>query len=173
MYHLNIQIIETIIVAVLFIIFRLITRKVISRAGKKYDYQKSRVNASKKVASTILFILALSISLMIWGVDQSQLLFFISSAITVLGIALFAQWSILSNITSGLIIYLNHSVKIGDSITIIDKDYEIDGTVSAIGLFFLTLKSNSGDEITVPSNLFVQKMIRKNTTQSVSNEWKK
>jgi small-conductance mechanosensitive channel len=72
-----------------------------------------------------------------------------------------------------LIIYLNHSVKIGDSITIIDKDYEIDGTVSSIGLFFLTLKSNSGDQITVPSNLFVQKMIRINGSQAASNEWKK
>lgn len=146
----------------------------ITRAGVRYDYQKSRVKVSKKIAGTVLFIISLTALLMIWGVDQSELIFFISSALTVMGIALFAQWSILSNITSGIIIYLNHSVKIGDTISIIDKDYDIEGRVSAIGIFFLTLKTIEGDEITIPCNLFVQKMIKKNAVAKANgNIWSK
>lgn len=175
MYNLSIEIIETLVVVVLFLLFRVVLRNMITKAGKKFDYQKSRVKTSKRVISTALFIIALAFILMIWGVDQSDLFFFISSALTVMGIALFAQWSILSNITSGLIIYLNHPVKIGDSITIIDRDYEIDGRIATIGLFFLTLETNKGDEITIPCNLFLHKMIRKNKSQDpdTQNTWMK
>ncbi|MCB9034507.1 MAG: hypothetical protein H6553_11770 [Chitinophagales bacterium] len=33
----------------------------------------------------------------------------------------FAQWSVLSNITSGIIMYFNHPLGIGDNILIEDK----------------------------------------------------
>ncbi len=172
MTSLNLKIIETAIVVFLFIVIRVILRKMITRAGVKYNYQRSRIKISKKIASTLLFVVGLTSLLMIWGVDQSELLFFISSALTVMGIALFAQWSILSNITSGLIIYLNHSVKIGDTISIIDRDFEVEGRVSAIGIFFLTLKTEEDDEITIPCNIFLQKMIRKkNLHKSAGNSW--
>jgi small-conductance mechanosensitive channel len=51
---------------------------------------------------------------------------------SVIGIALFAQWSILSNISSALIIFISHPVKLGES-TIIDKEFDITGRVSDIG----------------------------------------
>lgn len=172
MTSLNIQIIETLVVIIVFIIARLAARKMINKAGVRYDYQKSSIKISKRIVGVILFILTLVTLLMIWSVDQSDLIFFISSALTVMGIALFAQWSILSNITSGLIIYLNHSVKVGDVISIIDKDYEIEGRVTSIGIFLLTLNTIEGDEITVPCNLFVQKMIKKKSSaNSVGNTW--
>lgn len=175
MYNLSIEIIETAVVILLFLLCRVVLRKMITKAGKKFDYQKSRVKTSKRIVGTALFIIALSFILMIWGVDQSDLFFFISSALTVMGIALFAQWSILSNITSGLIIYLNHPVKIGDSISIMDKDYEIDGRILTIGLFFLTLETKEGDEVTIPCNLFLHKMIRKNKSNGAvsGNSWLK
>lgn len=64
---------------------------------------------------------------LVWGVDQSELLIFLSTILTVLGVAFFAQWSIISNITSTLIIFFNQPIKIGDYLTIMDKEYEIEG----------------------------------------------
>jgi small-conductance mechanosensitive channel len=97
----------------------------------------------------------------IWGIDQSKLLLFLSTVLTILGVAFFAQWSLISNITSTLIIFFNHPIKIGDYLTIMDKDFPIEGKLSDIGIFFITVKTKEGKKITLPSNVFMQKMIRK------------
>jgi small-conductance mechanosensitive channel len=104
----------------------------------------------------------LTIVFSVFGVNQSELAVFIGSLLTIMGIAFFAQWSILSNITSGIIIFFNHPIKLDDTIIIIDKDYEIEGRVSDVSLFFVILKTPNNEQITIPNNLFIQKMIKKN-----------
>ena len=85
---------------------------------------------------------------------------YISSFLTILGIAFFAQWSILSNITAGLILYINYPVKIGDSITVLEKDNNVSGEIKDIGAFFITLKTKEGELITMPNAMILQKNIR-------------
>jgi small-conductance mechanosensitive channel len=80
--------------------------------------------------------------------------------LTVIGIAFFAQWSIISNVTSTLIIYFNHPAKIGDTIEVMDKEYPIVARISDIGAFFVTLKTMDGEIITIPNNIFTQKMVK-------------
>ena len=87
-----------------------------------------------------------------------------ASILAVIGIALFAQWSHLSNITSGIIIFFSHSFKLDDTVSIIDKDYEVEGRISDIGLFFIKLKTKQGEEVSIPNNIFMQKMIKKKIT---------
>ncbi|GAA0873359.1 hypothetical protein GCM10009117_25060 [Gangjinia marincola] len=101
--------------------------------------------------------------MIIWGVKQSELAVFVGSILTIVGVAFFAQWSLLSNITSSIILFFGHSVKVGDSIIIMEtKDYEIRGDVVNIGLFFTKIKlAEVEDEITLPNNLFIQKTVRK------------
>lgn len=72
----------------------------------------------------------------------------------------FAQWSILSNITSSLILFFNHPLKIGDEIEILDKDFAIEGKVEDISFFFMHVRTVNGDLVTIPNNLVLQKMIR-------------
>jgi hypothetical protein len=48
-------------------------------------------------------ILALIAVILIWGVQAKDIIIAISP--TVVGVAMFAQWSILSNITSGIILF--------------------------------------------------------------------
>jgi small-conductance mechanosensitive channel len=79
------------------------------------------------------------------------------------GIAFLAQWSILSNITASLIIFFNHKVNIGDSIVILDKDYPIAGKVSDVGIFFVVIKTPEQDYVSMPTNVFMQKMVKKIT----------
>jgi small-conductance mechanosensitive channel len=96
-------------------------------------------------------------------VEQTKLLTFITSVLTVVGIALFAQWSILSNISSALVIFISHPVKLGESITIVDKDFDIKGQVSDIGLFFVVLKTDTDEKIMIPNNVFLQKATKINS----------
>ena len=161
---IEVKIIETAVVVTIYIIVRLIVNRSIDRTVVNSLMKKARSKVLKKVIRLAILSLFITIVLLIWGVNQSELAVFIGSVLTVVGIALFAQWSILSNITSGIIVFFNHSVKLDDTITIIDKDYAIEGRVSDIGLFFIILKTPEGEQISVPSNVFIQKMIKKKVT---------
>lgn len=157
----KIEIIESVAVLVSFLVLRFVIIKTIKKVAVKFSYQNPRVKIIKKIINLFLVFVALGILLFIWGVDQSELVYFISTLLTILGIAFFAQWSIISNITSTLIIFFNHPAKIGDTITVFDKDYPIEGRISDIGVFFVILKTVEGEKITIPSNIFIQKMIKR------------
>ncbi|TXD52946.1 MULTISPECIES: mechanosensitive ion channel domain-containing protein [unclassified Polaribacter] len=157
------KIIESVVVLILFVFARLITQKLINRTIKRQLIQKSRSQIIKKAISFIIILIFLTILLVIWGVKQSDLAVFVGSVLTVIGVAMFAQWSILSNITASIVLFFNHSVKIGDTIAIMEgKEYEIQGKILDIGLFFITLETvGTSEEITLPNNTFLQKTIRK------------
>lgn len=157
----KLQIIQSLIVIVVFLIAKGLTQRLIKKVGKKFNYQSGRIKITNKIAGFLISIVFIIVLLIIWGVDQSQLFIFISTTLTILGVAFFAQWSIISNITSTLIIFFNHPVKLGDSLSIMDKDYPIEGTLSDIGIFFITIKTKENEKITIPSNIFMQKMIKK------------
>lgn len=157
----KLEIIESLVVLVSFFALRLVIIKMIEKVAVKFSYHKPRVKVVKKLINLLLSFIALGILFFIWGVDQSELAYFISTLLTILGIAFFAQWSIISNITSTLIIYFNHPAKIGDTITVMDKEYPIEGRISDIGVFFVILKTSEGEKITLPSNIFIQKMIKR------------
>lgn len=155
------QIIESAAVVLLYLLSGALFNKAADKVGAKLEYQKSRIKVFKKVLHAIVLSVSILLLLMIWGINQSRLLFFLSSFLTVLGVAFVAQWSILSNITATVILFFNHPVRIGDNISIAEKDSIVEGKVSDIGMFFIMIKTADGEIITIPSNLFIQKAIKK------------
>lgn len=163
------QIIEAIVVIISYLLLRLFINNYINRFIENKNSTNARRNLIvKKAINLTLIIILLIIIFSIFGVDQSELLMFIGSVVTVIGVALFAQWSVLSNITAGVIIFFNHSVKLDDVVSIIDKDYEVEGRVVDIGLFFISLTTNNNEHITIPNNVFLQKMV-KNINQKATS----
>lgn len=165
MNHTELRIIETGVAIAVYLLFRIAINRYIDKTVEKRVMQKTRSKIVKKAAHLILLLTCSIFTLFVWGVDQSELAYFVSSVLAVIGIAMFAQWSILSNITSGLILFFNHTVKLDDTITVIDKDYDIEGRISDIGLFFVTLKTKDGEIVSIPCNVFIQKMIKKKVIQ--------
>ena len=82
---------------------------------------------------------------------------FVSTILTVLGIAFFAQWSLLSNITSSILIFFNHPVKLGDYVKVLHKDYHFEGEVTEMNYFFVHVKTKSNETITIPNAHFFDK----------------
>ncbi len=157
-----IRVIETVVAVILFIILRKIYHKLVEKKLNKSLLHRSRGVVVKKAINLTFISVFILIILLIWGVKQADLAVFVGSVLTVVGVALFAQWSLLSNITSSIIIFFNHSVKLNDSIIILEgKDYVIEGKVIDIGLFFVTLLTEDNQEITIPNNVFIQKSIMK------------
>ncbi|MEQ8928177.1 MAG: mechanosensitive ion channel [Fulvivirga sp.] len=155
------QFIESLILILIYVVLRLVSNKIINSVGKKFAYPRVRINMLSKIINSVLFYLFAGIILFIWGVDQNQIVYYTTSLLAIIGIAFFAQWSIISNITSTVIIYFSHPVKVGDIISVLDKDYHISGKIIDISIFFLTIKTVENEEITMPSNIFMQKMIKK------------
>jgi small-conductance mechanosensitive channel len=159
----EIQIIEGMIALIAYVICIAIANRSIDRIVAHRNAAKARGKIVKKAINLTLFSIFLIVIFSIFGVDQSELAIFVGSALTVMGIALFAQWSILCNITSGIIIFFNHYVKLDDTVAILDKDYDIEGRISDIGLFFVILKTKEDQKISVPNSVFLNRMVKKVT----------
>ncbi|HAP70361.1 MAG TPA: mechanosensitive ion channel protein MscS [Flavobacteriales bacterium] len=166
MEEYQVQLIESAIVIFGYIVSRSIVKRVVDAAAKKYEYPLLRIKVTLKIFNIIFFLLFASFMLFIWGVDQNELAYFVTSLLTVVGVAFLAQWSILSNITASLVIFFNHPVRIGDSIVIVEKDFNIEGRVIDIGIFFLIIENEEGNRITFPTNFFLQKLIKLSKTEA-------
>lgn len=151
--------VATVIAFVLIVVLRSVINRLIRNYAGKSQILEHRLNLVIKYNSiffTMLFITAIFI---IWGVQTKDLFLTVSSVLTVIGVALFAQWSILSNITSGVILLFSFPFKIGDVIRIHDKDFPIEAEIEDIRSFHTLLKTSDGELITYPNTLLMQKGI--------------
>lgn len=157
---LNYKIIYSIAIFIIAFFIRLLITNSLKKIQTKFGFQKARIIVTNKIITILIYITVIVVVSFIWGVDEKQLLVYISSFLTILGIAFFAQWSILSNITAGIILFINYPVKIGDTITIMEKDNNITGEIRDIGAFFITLRTSEKELITLPNAIILQKNIK-------------
>jgi len=153
------QIIETTIVLVLLVSTHFVTRRVINNMLKQFHFRLQRRKITLRIINLLLTITAIVFISAIWGVKQPDIVVFISSILAILGVAFVAQWSLLSNITAGLILFFNHPVKIGDHVKILEKDFIIEGIVNDITFFFVHIKTNANEKITISNTMILQKTI--------------
>ena len=156
---LYIETIATIILVIVIIFLRYGSKRLIKHYAKTSEILEHRTTLVIKYNNIFLTVLFLIAIFIIWGVQTSDIFLTISSVITVVGVALFAQWSILSNITSGMILLFSFPFKIGDTIRIHDKDFPIEAEIEDIRAFHTLLKTKEGELITYPNNLMLQKGI--------------
>lgn len=147
------------VVLVVLLFLRMFLDKLVRNYAKNNQNIEHRTNLVIKYIHILLNILALISLLIIWGVQTKDVFITISSVATVIGVAMFAQWSILSNITSGMILFFSFPFKIGDTIKIHDKDFPIEAEIIDINAFHVNLRTAEGEQIVYPNNLLLQKGI--------------
>lgn len=155
----KIQIIETIIVIAGYFIAQYVTRIFVNNSLKQTHLERGRRKMIIKAVHLLTFLTATVLLSAIWGLKQNEIAVFVGTILTALGIAFFAQWSLLSNVTSSLLLFFNHPVKIGNTIKVLDKDYPFEGEVTDLTYFFVHLKTDDGEIITIPNSLLLQKSI--------------
>lgn len=155
----KIQIIESAIVLFVYVVFYFVITTIINNTLKNTPLQRARRKMIIKVLHLFTSIIAIIFLAGIWGFKQHEIAAFASTLLTALGIAFFAQWSLLSNITSSIILFFNHPLKLGDTIKVLDKDYPFEGEITELTYFFVHLKTNSGEIITIPNSMILQKSI--------------
>ena len=156
---IRVQVLESVIVLVVYIILFFVVKKIINNTLKNTPLQRDRRKIIVKVLHLFITITGVVLLAGIWGFKQKEIAAFASTVLTVLGIAFFAQWSLLSNITSSIILFFNHPLKLGDTIKVLDKDYPFEGTIIELTYFFVHLKTAEGEIITIPNSMILQKSI--------------
>jgi small-conductance mechanosensitive channel len=151
--------IVTLIIIVVFFLLKSIIGKIVRKYATVNQALEHRTNLIIKYINILLGTIALTLIVIIWGVEKNQFLVFLSSVFAVVGVATVAQWSILSNITSGVILFFSYPFKIGDIIKIHDKDFPIEAEIEDIKAFYVLLKTKDNEIITYPNNLLMQKGI--------------
>ena len=130
------------------------------------NYRTKYISKTINIVLTIFFVIVLT---MLLGIEYSQLSVFLSSIFAVIGVALFAQWSILSNITASLIIFFAFPYRVGDAVRIVDDEEDLSGIIEEISLFHVLIRRND-DLITYPNSLILQKAVIKLASLSDTTE---
>ncbi len=153
----EIRIVETVVVLIAYAIIYYIKRMFISKLVLKTQVNEQRKKLYSKVVNLFLSLIILVFLAAIWGVDQHEIALFVSSVLTVMGIAFFAQWSLLSNITASLILFFYHPLLVGYTIKVLDKEYPIEGEVIDLTFFFVYVKTADNEIVTIPNSVLLQK----------------
>lgn len=152
----EIQILETVIVLFTFVTLKLILKYFVRMTVLNSYFKNVERKDALKIINLFLFVIFCIIVIAIWSVKQNQILVFVSSLLTVFGVALFAEMSILSNLTACLILFFQHPIKIGDTIKVSYDGNEIEGELTDISYFFIFIKTPDKGTLTIPNSLLLK-----------------
>lgn len=153
------QIIATAIIILLTPSSKYILRKVVRKYSSITLKTESRTLQMMQVMNILINFTCLLTLAIIWGVQPQNMLVALSSIFAVIGVAMFAQWSILSNITAGIIIFFTSPFRVGDEIHILEKDNPIDAVIENVFTFHTHLRTHDGKLIVISNSLFLQKIV--------------
>jgi len=142
---------------ILFLIIRSITLRLIRRHSIKGDISIDRQIYIRKLSSTLILLLYLTVLGAAWEISLKGLSVYFASIFTIVGVALFATWSMLSNLTASIIIFFFFPYRIGQKVKIVDGDNSIEGTILDITLFYIMIETLDKKMCSYPNNLAIQK----------------
>lgn len=149
----------TIGIIVILVLLQFILKQAAHKVGKRTEINITRTKLMFKYINILIMLIAFFLFAFAWGMDLRDLSLIFSSTFAVIGVALFAIWSILSNITSGIIMFFSFPYRIGDKIKIHDKDMPIEAVIEDIRAFHLHLRTDDGELTTYPNNLILQRAV--------------
>lgn len=133
--------------------------RMILRLSLLKDVPDARTVYVTRTINIGLFGVFFCLAVLAVGIGYGQVSLFLSSVFAVVGVALFANWSILSNLTGSLIIFFAFPYRVGSHVKVVDKDDDISGVIESIEPFHVLIRRGNGDLITYPNNLILQRPV--------------
>lgn len=131
----------------------------VHRLGEIKKVDEARIKFISRSLNGLLLFAVFSLAAVSIGLGYTEVSLFFSSAFAVLGVALFAQWSMLSNITASVLIFFAFPYRIGDHVKVVDKDEDITGTIRNIAMFHVLIERVDGSVVAYPNNIILQKAV--------------
>lgn len=151
-------------VAVL-LIYLSISRLLLPRIEASVDRSNLKSETALKafhISTLLMGTVAIAALFIVWGIDFNGLLLVSTSLITLTGVALFANWSILSSVTSYFILLFHDSFRRGNFIRIIEGENYTEGFISEIQFFYTKILTEERDIIIYPNNLLLTRQVQIN-----------
>ena len=149
---------QLIVTGVMLVLYVILDRIGAPRFRKGADRGEFKVGAASKAIRAARLITGLFgglVLMVVWGVDLSAVLFVATTTIALLGVALFASWSLLSNITAYFVLLLHPTFTRGTFIRVIEADNYVQGYISDLSLFSVELVTEDKETIFYPNNLLL------------------
>lgn len=153
------KIIFTLISLGILAILRSLAIRIIQHFALKWERFHTRTTLIQKMVNYLFGFTSIVCLLIIWSIKYDSISLFLSSIFAVIGVAFFAQWSILSNVTSGIIMFFTFPYKIGDFIKIHEGSESICGYITDIRSFQVLIQNLDNEIITYPNSMMLQKGI--------------
>ena len=144
------------------------SRKLLPKLESNIEKSKLKSHSALKglfAARVIVATVSLALLLLAWGIDFSGLLVLSTSIITVTGVALFASWSLISNITAYFILLTNVAYCRGNYVRVLDGDNYIEGIIADVGPFSTRLVTAERETLMYPNNLILTRPVLLNPKQ--------
>jgi small-conductance mechanosensitive channel len=133
--------------------------RLVSRIGRERHIASQRINYVNTVLNLAFTFITVIAAGLIIGSSYDDLGIFFGSIFAFLGVALFAQWSILSNVTSSIIVFFFFPYRVGDYVRILDGENSVAGEIKEISLFHVILISSENTLTTFPNSLVFQRAV--------------
>lgn len=141
------------------ILVRYLMIKIIHKSARISESLNPMIMQIQRITTITINLIALTLLITIWGVEKQNVLLGLSSVFAVIGVALFAQWSILSNVTAGIIIFFNSPFRIGDYIRIMDSEFPLEAKVENFLTFYTHLRTDDDVLHIFPNSYLLQRGI--------------
>lgn len=154
------QIGASVIVFIAYLIIKRILTFIVSKRALLHNFDDTRSLYIRKFIRAMVSVLLLVALGIIWEISIQGLSVYIASFLTIVGVGLFANWSIVSNITASAILFFFFPFKIGSKVRIVDGDNSVEGVVKSISMFSIRIQpENESQEVYYPNNIAIQKSI--------------
>jgi small-conductance mechanosensitive channel len=148
-YKINIAITLLILVANSLLVKGLIP--VVRRYTRNSRLKPNALEKARISIRMVTNIISIVLILFVWGFDFNGLMTMSVGLIALLGVSLFASWSILSNVTAFFLLVFHESYKRGNFIRVIAGDNYLEGYISEINLFNTKLITEDKEVIVYPN----------------------
>lgn len=150
-----IQMSVTAFVVILYLILDSFSTPRLEEGADQGRFKEGSATRAIRIARLFTGSIGVLVLALIWGIEFHSVFIFASTALTLLGVALFASWSLLSNVTAYFIILLHPSFRRGTFVRVIDIDNYAEGYISELTLFNTKLVTENREVIVYPNNLLL------------------
>ncbi len=151
------KIIATLVAVVIYAVVRVVRNRAIDRIAGARNLHPPRVAEMRRVVGIISVIVLVGVLALTWSVQFSSLVIASGAIVAAIGVAFFAQWSILSNVTTSIIMFWRFPIHVGDRVGLV-SDRNFSGVVRELTPFFIVLTDENGNTVTIPNALSLQQM---------------
>ena len=160
--HYKPEIAQLVISGIVLLLYAVLSRRIapfIYRTIAATMLKEEMNRRAMVVFHILLFLLLVVVLSIIWGIDIKGLLVLASSMIAVVGVALFAAWSLLSNITAFFILLGQKAFAEGMEVRVIDGGNYLEGRIVEINLFSTVLRTKDNEQVVYPNNLLISRPV--------------